>query len=82
MKHFDEVFDLPFQKQLRMDCNMFVDKLGNPEEERLSVVSDLESILTHYCKSKAYKKYERSWIEMLLPLLSLKLGRSGKKLDF
>lgn len=46
MRSFDEIFDLPFQQQLREDCHNFVEKLGNDEEEQLSVVSDLESIVS------------------------------------
>lgn len=74
---FNEIFDLPNQTQLREDCNNFVDKLGNDEEEKLAVISDLESILTFYCKNRKLR-YESNngWVELLLPLLSLKLKRS------
>lgn len=77
MALFNEIFDLPFQFQLRQDCDTVVDKLGNEDDERVSVVSDLESILTFYCKNRNLP-YERNngWIELLLPLLSLKLSRS------
>jgi hypothetical protein len=55
----------------------FAAKLGNEDEDKVSVISDLESILTCYCKSTK-TKYEKGngWIEILLPLLSLKLPRS------
>lgn len=51
--------------------------LGNEDEDKVSVISDLESILTFYCKSKSLK-YEKGngWIEILLPLIALKLPRS------
>lgn len=77
LSHFNEIFDLPNQSELRDDCDSFVDKLGNEEEEKLAVVSDLESILTFYCKSRKLR-YEpnNGWVELLLPLLSLKLKRS------
>lgn len=77
MALFNEIFDLPFQSELRNDCNAFVEKLGNEEEDKVSVLSDLESILTFYCKNRSLR-YESSngWIELLLPLLSLKLSRS------
>lgn len=77
MALFNEIFDLPFQTELRNDCSAFVDKLGNDEEDKLSVVSDLESILTFYCKNRCLQ-YESNngWIELLLPVLSLKLSRS------
>lgn len=74
---FNEIFDLPFQTELRNDCSTFVDKLGNDEEDKVSVVSDLESILTFYCKNRSLQYASKNgWIELLLPLLSLKLGRS------
>ncbi|XP_031632147.1 TBC1 domain family member 23 [Contarinia nasturtii] len=77
MALFNEIFDLPFQTELRNDCSVFVDKLGNDEEDKLSVVSDLESILTFYCKNRCLKyESQNGWIELLLPVLSLKLSRS------
>lgn len=56
---------------------MFAANLGNEDEDKVSVISDLESILTFYCKSKSLK-YEKGngWIEILLPLIALKLPRS------
>ncbi|XP_022914536.2 TBC1 domain family member 23 [Onthophagus taurus] len=75
--HFNEVFDLQNQAVLREDCVNFVSKLGNEEDDKLSVVSDLESILTFYCKSRNMK-YEKNngFLELLLPLLTLKVQRS------
>lgn len=77
MSLFNEIYDLPFQIQLRHDCDRFVDKLGNDDEDKVSVVSDMESILTFYCKNRNLQ-YEpnNGWIDILLPLLSLKLSRS------
>lgn len=71
---FNEIFDLPQQNLLRLDCQTLVDKLGNEDEDKVSIVSDLESLLTFYCKN-AELEYEtgNGWIEILLPLLSLKL---------
>ncbi|XP_063222902.1 TBC1 domain family member 23 isoform X2 [Bacillus rossius redtenbacheri] len=73
---FNDIFDLPEQSVLRDDCNQFVANLGNDEEDKVSVVSDLESVLTHYCKSSS-ARYERGngWVEILLPLIALKLPR-------
>lgn len=77
LSHFDEIYDLPNQKQLRQDCQNFVDTLGNDELEQVGVMSDLESILTFYCKNRNLKyESKNGWIETLLPLLSLKLKRS------
>lgn len=56
----------------------FSDKLGNDDEDKVSVVSDLESIITFYCKNRG-KQYERGngWLELLGPLIALKLPRSA-----
>lgn len=54
-------------------------KLGNEDEDKVSVLSDLESILTFHRKSLGSEgKYERGngWIELLLPLIALKLPRA------
>jgi hypothetical protein len=56
---------------------VFPANLGNEDEDKVSVLSDLESILTFYCKSKGLKyKKGNGWIEILLPLIALKLPRS------
>ncbi|XP_065342943.1 TBC1 domain family member 23 isoform X2 [Cloeon dipterum] len=72
--HFSEIYDLPEQSALRSDCQQAV---CNEDEDKVSVISDFESILTCYCKSTK-SKYEKGngWIEILLPLLSLKLPRA------
>ncbi|XP_076377048.1 TBC1 domain family member 23 [Megalopta genalis] len=78
LSHFNEVFDLPEQNLIRDDCQQLVAKLGNDDEDKVSVVSDLESIVTFYCKSKG-KQYKRGngWLELLGPLIALKLPRSS-----
>lgn len=77
LSHFDEIYDLPFQKLLRQDCQNFIDTLGNDEGDKISILSDIEAILTFYCKNRNLK-YESNngWIETLLPILSLKLKRT------
>lgn len=42
------------------------------------MVSDLESIITFYCKSRG-KRYEKNngWLDLLGPLIALKLPRSA-----
>lgn len=74
---FDEIYDLPFQSTVRQDCQNFIETLGNEEVDKISVLSDLESILTFYCKNRNLK-YESNngWIETLMPILSLKLKRT------
>lgn len=78
LSQFNEVFDLSEQNIIRDDCQQLVAKLGNDDEDKVSVVSDLESILTFYCKSTE-KQYKRGngWIELLGPLIALKLPRSA-----
>lgn len=78
LSQFNEVFDLPEQNIIRDDCQQLVAKLGNNDEDKVSVMSDLESILTFYCKSKG-KHYQKGngWIELLGPLIALKLPRSA-----
>lgn len=74
---FDELYDLPEQALLREDCQNLVDKLGNEDEEKLSVASDLESILTLYCKSRNVKYTRDSgWTEILQPLLALRYSKT------
>lgn len=67
-----------FLNQSYLHLFSIVAKLGNDDEDKVSVVSDLESILTFYCKSKC-KQYERGngWIELLGPLIALKLPRAA-----
>ncbi|XP_071549394.1 TBC1 domain family member 23 isoform X2 [Panulirus ornatus] len=73
---FDEIFDLQEQSVVRADCKALVDKLGNEEEDKVSVVCDVESIFTHYCKTR-HLKYDSSllWADLVLPLLAGKMPR-------
>ncbi|XP_038214862.1 TBC1 domain family member 23-like [Zerene cesonia] len=74
---FDEIFDLANQNELRDDVKKFVKKLDNDDDEKLSVISDIESIITFYCKSKSINySCNNGLVEILYPLLSLKLPRS------
>ena len=56
---------------------VFSDKLGNEDEEKVSVIADLESIITFFCKSRqeTYSS-DNGWLDILQPLLSLNLGKS------
>lgn len=54
------------------------DKLGNDEEDKLSVLCDLESILTCHRRSLGSKgSYTRGngWLDIIAPLISLKQPR-------
>lgn len=54
-----------------------IDQLGLSEEERSDVVSDVESVITFYCKSRNICfTPELSWPHLLKPLLGLRLPRS------
>lgn len=77
LNNFKEIYDLPEQETLRQDCQNIVEKLGNDEYDKVSVVSDVESILTYYCKTNGVK-YQKGngWIELLLPILLLKQPKS------
>ncbi|KAL4229019.1 hypothetical protein ACF0H5_012057 [Mactra antiquata] len=74
---FDGFFDLPEQSLIREDSSKLVDKLGNEEDERVSVVGDIESMITFFCKSRdeTYTS-NNGWLDLLQPLLALKLGKS------
>ncbi|XP_041372559.1 TBC1 domain family member 23-like [Gigantopelta aegis] len=77
LSSFNGLYDMDEQTQLREDCSALVDKLGNDEEDKVSIVSDLESIITFYCKSRNEKYTSSSgWLDLLQPLLALKLSRS------
>lgn len=74
---FDEIFDLPNQTELRDDVKKFATRLDNDDDEKLSVISDIESIITFHCKSKSISYASNNgWIEILFPLLSLKLNKA------
>ncbi|XP_023938700.1 TBC1 domain family member 23 [Bicyclus anynana] len=74
---FDEIFDLPNQNELRDDVKKFARRLDNDDDEKLAVISDIESIITFHCKSKSITYASNNgWIEILFPLLSLKLNKA------
>ena len=57
---------------------LFSDKFGNDDEEdKLALVSDLETIITFYTKSRnlSYSS-EYDWLGVIQPLLALKLSRA------
>nr|CAG4641587.1 EOG090X03TX [Eurycercus lamellatus] len=74
---FNEIFDLPNQSILREDCQVLVTRLDNEEEDKVSILSDLESLVTHYCKSH-HISYDpiNGWLHVLAPLISLKLPKN------
>ncbi|KAG7457410.1 hypothetical protein JOB18_029432 [Solea senegalensis] len=74
---WDGVFDLPEQTLIHNRCQQLIDQLGLSEEESSSIVSDVESVITFYCKSRNITfSPELSWPHLLKPLLGLLLPRS------
>ncbi|XP_070548219.1 TBC1 domain family member 23-like [Ptychodera flava] len=74
---FDGIYDMDEQETLRHDCREFVDKFNNSEEEKLSLVSDLESVITFYCKSRDILYcHGNGWLDVLGIFLAMNLERS------
>uniref|UniRef100_A0A2R5LAK4 TBC1 domain family member 23 n=2 Tax=Ornithodoros turicata TaxID=34597 RepID=A0A2R5LAK4_9ACAR len=74
---WDEIYDLSEQSVIRKSCQALVDRFGNDEEEKLSVLCDLESVLTRFCKTTGYRYEENNgWMEVLEPLVALHLSKS------
>ena len=74
---FNEIFDLPNQTVLRNDCRILVESLDNEEEDKVLILSDLESLLTHYCKSHSIN-YESNngLLDVITPLVSLNFSKN------
>uniref|UniRef100_A0A8D9F8L9 TBC1 domain family member 23 n=1 Tax=Cacopsylla melanoneura TaxID=428564 RepID=A0A8D9F8L9_9HEMI len=75
---FSDIYDLPEQNELRNDCKQIVEKLGNDDEDKVSVLSDLESILTQFRKTRSPSRpytTDNGWIELLFPVVALKLPK-------
>ncbi|KAM9320880.1 TBC1 domain family member 23 [Gastrophryne carolinensis] len=74
---WDGSLDLPEQEMVHRDCQTLIDQLDVPEEKKTSVLQDVESVITFYCKSRNVKYQEEvSWIHLLKPLVALDLPRS------
>ncbi|XP_071368780.1 TBC1 domain family member 23 isoform X3 [Centroberyx affinis] len=74
---WDGVLDLPEQTLIHNRSQQLIDQLGVSEEERGDMVSDVESVITFYCKSRNITfTPELSWPHLLKPLLGLQLPRS------
>uniref|UniRef100_A0A1A7YVE5 TBC1 domain family member 23 n=3 Tax=Iconisemion striatum TaxID=60296 RepID=A0A1A7YVE5_9TELE len=74
---WDGVLDLPEQTLIHNRSQQLIDLLEASEEERSEMVSDVESVITFYCKSRNITfTPELSWPHVLKPLLGLRLPRS------
>uniref|UniRef100_A0A667YSK0 TBC1 domain family, member 23 n=1 Tax=Myripristis murdjan TaxID=586833 RepID=A0A667YSK0_9TELE len=77
LSNWDGVLDLPEQTLIHNRSQQLIDHLGVAEEERSDMVSDVEAVITFYCKSRNITfTPELSWPHLLKPLLGLQLPRS------
>lgn len=53
----------------------FADRLGNEEEDKVSVLSDFESIITKFSRVTGHT-YDKSWVLLLEPLIALRLPKT------
>ncbi|XP_053562033.1 TBC1 domain family member 23 isoform X2 [Bombina bombina] len=74
---WDGTLDLPEQPVIHRDCQNIIDQLSIPEDRKSSILVDIESAVTFYCKSRNVKYHEDvSWLYLLKPLLDLQMPRS------
>ncbi|CAL8309529.1 unnamed protein product [Lota lota] len=74
---WDGVLDLPEQTLIHNRSQQLIDQLGVSEQDRGELVSDVEAVITFYCKSRNISfTSELSWPHLLKPLLGLQLPRS------
>lgn len=76
VKILEDIFDLPEQNLIRLDCQRLVKKLNNSDSEKLSILSDLESIITNFSRLN-HSRYdsENGWIDLLETLIHLNIQR-------
>ncbi|XP_072369597.1 TBC1 domain family member 23 isoform X2 [Scyliorhinus torazame] len=74
---WDGSLDLPEQTLIQEDCQKLLDYLSVPGEEKTQLLSDIESVITFYCKSRNVT-YSQSlgWTDLLKPLVPLRLPRN------
>lgn len=71
-----DIFDLDEQSLIRSDCQRLVQKFANDESEQVAICSDVETIITNFAKlNEMPYKSDNGWIEVLEPLLTLRLQR-------
>lgn len=54
---------------------MFADRFGNDEGDKVSVLCDIESIITRYRRQSGYE-YDVNWVHLLEPLVALRLPKA------
>uniref|UniRef100_A0A673H770 TBC1 domain family member 23 n=1 Tax=Sinocyclocheilus rhinocerous TaxID=307959 RepID=A0A673H770_9TELE len=76
LSSWDGALDLPEQTLIHSRSQQIIDELGLPVEEGRDLVSDVESVITFYCKSRNVTfTPDLSWPHILKPLLGLQLSR-------
>ncbi|XP_059427103.1 TBC1 domain family member 23-like isoform X2 [Carassius carassius] len=76
LSSWDGALDLPEQTLIHSRSQHIIDELGLPAEEGRDLVSDVESVITFYCKSRNVTfTPDLSWPHILKPLLGLQLSR-------
>ncbi|XP_077464165.1 TBC1 domain family member 23 isoform X3 [Stigmatopora argus] len=74
---WDGILDLPEQTLIHGRSEQLIDQVQVSEEERGDLVSDVEAVVTFYCKSRNISfTSDLSWPHLLKPLLGLRLPRS------
>ncbi|XP_051563191.1 TBC1 domain family member 23-like isoform X1 [Myxocyprinus asiaticus] len=76
LSSWDGALDLPEQTLIHSRSQQIIDQLGVPVEEGRDLVSDVESVMTFYSKSRNVTfSPDLSWPHLLKPLLGLQLPR-------
>ncbi|XP_077054928.1 TBC1 domain family member 23 isoform X2 [Siphateles boraxobius] len=76
LSSWDGALDLAEQTLIHTRSQQIIDELGIPVEEGRDLVSDVESVITFYCKSRNVTfTPDLSWPHILKPLLGLQLSR-------
>lgn len=76
VKILEDIFDLPEQNLIRNDCRKLVEKLNNSSSEKLSILSDLESIITNFSRlNHCPYTSKNGWIDLLETLIHLNVKR-------
>ncbi|XP_072901242.1 TBC1 domain family member 23 isoform X2 [Hemitrygon akajei] len=74
---WDGSLDLPEQTLIQEDCQKLIDRLSMPDEEKTQLLSDIESVITFYCKSRnVIYTHSLGWTDLLKPLVPLRMPRN------
>ncbi|XP_018584659.1 TBC1 domain family member 23-like isoform X1 [Scleropages formosus] len=71
---WDGCLDLPQQELIHNRCQQLIDQMEMPKEEGVSMIVDLEAVITFYCKSRNVTfAPELCWPDLFKALLGLQL---------